>query len=423
MLSNRIRIYPQIDYEAHCPVDGASLKELELCIPGMRALVRGACSVCNVVCYSDLPVGHALWNTATLDSSTGTTHCTRDQNWFSKQLRRIYFDQAREEVFPIIHRSSRTESIVILNCIDSLYSHCLLKLLNAQRHLNQPDGIGCCVLIPSELKHLVPDGVDEIWEFPVPLSACSRWYSSLDRWIKHQLDGRREAFLSRAFPHPEPGTYDLKLFTKDLPPVSLPTDGPVVIYSWREDRTWGTSLGDQKKNVRELCAGLRKVFRDLSFIIVGAGSKDDSLGPVIDLRESDLTPDTKRTWFAHLAVADCVVGVHGANMMMSSGLSKAVIDLLPRSRFFNSFQDLLISNDRMDPRDVLLRYRTLYGNEDLSDIQPATVVDLTVAVLAFGERSSFWFNLNETSKMEFRPSKSGLFERGLEHLNSPSKSI
>jgi hypothetical protein len=63
-------------------------------------------------------------------------------------------------------------------------------------------------------------------------------------------------------------------------------------------------------------------------------------------------------------------------MLLPSGLAKTIVELVPRSRLGNCVQDFLFPASNYDPRDALLLYRMIYGNDSLSDILPSEVVDM-----------------------------------------------
>lgn len=121
-----------------------------------------------------------------------------------------------------------------------------------------------------------------------------------------------------------------------------------------------------------------------------------------------------------MKVADCAVGVHGSNMLLSSGLAKSTIELVARSRFGNIFQATLFSPEFSDIRDAFLKYRYCYGDNQLTDVSTQQVFDLIISLIAFQERSSHWFKVGEaeTSDTVFQPSQ--LSETALTAYRQPA---
>lgn len=395
-----IRIYPDVEFDAKCPDDGMYLIATSVVIPGMRCLVEASCPACDARYFVDLHVGQAIRSPIVLDQKTGETFDSRDVLWFSNLLKKAYADQDVSSVIPTVHTFFATDRIVILNCLDFLYGHSLLKLLNVQRYLDNFPDIGCCVLIPSQLLHLVPDGVAEIWEFPVPVQDGWRWYHSLQAWIDAQLLTRRECFLSRAYSHPSNRIYNLNRFVRNLPDISnrINQHHPVILFSYREDRPWGRDQSHQQRNLQNLYNRLGAIFPYMVFVIIGFGNNSEICenGPMlVDLRSDSFCKEQDLLWLAYMQRADCVIGVHGSNMLLPSGLAKSTVAMVPRSRLGNSVQDFLFSSSDHDLRDSLLFYRMMYGNDNLSDIMPSEVADMVACVLSSARYNSWWFQVGE----------------------------
>lgn len=400
-----IRIYPNIEFSVKCPIDEAELTLKGVVIPGMRCLADAYCPVCQEGYYVDLPIGEALWNPIILNKRTAEIFDPFNIYWFSSLLKEGFLNPVKTGVYPLVHEFFKTDRIVILNCIDFLYGHCLLKLLNAERYLKYNPDLGLIVLVPTQLRHLVPDGVAEIWEFPVSIKHGWKWYSSMNDWINKELAKRGEAFLSHAYSHPSNLVYDLNSFVHNLPDISDEISGhePVVLFSLREDRLWGGKPRHQRKNLQGLYNLLSATFPNLAFVLIGIGrhTRLRATGArLIDLRADAFDLETDRRWMAYMSRADCVVGVHGSNMLLPSGLAQSTVELLPLPRLSNSVQDFLFPASKTKSRDVLLNYRMLYGNEDLSDISPSDVTDLVVNSLSYDRMESIMFGSGEDEALK-----------------------
>lgn len=396
-----LKIYPEIEFTAKCPIDGRDLKIKDVVIPGMRCLSSATCPTCANNYYIDLPVGQGIWSPIVINQATAEIYDPLEMTWFSQPLQDGFKNQVTSEIVPIVHKFFDAERIVIVNCLDFLYGHSLLKLLNVQQHLDNSPELGCCVLVPTQLVHLVPDGVAEIWEFPVAIKDGWKWYGSLDRWINQQLTQRKECFLSPAYSHPSNQDYDLRRFVRNLPDISaqIQSKQPVILFSYREERLWGRNLAAQQRNLQELYNQLSVLFPDMIFVLVGFGKQNQirqTKVQIIDLRADKFDQECDRLWMAYMSAADCVIGVHGSNMLLPSGLAKSTIELVPRSRLGNTAQDFLFSHNKSDLRDALLFYRMLYGNEALSNIQPSDVADMVLSVLLCSPVNSNWFNVKDS---------------------------
>jgi hypothetical protein len=394
----KIAIHPTLEVNAKCPHDQSELDILNVAIPGMRNLAEAKCPKCGSQYYVDLPTGQAIWSPAILDQATAEVYDPWNIHWFSQPLREGFLTPVPEQIVPIVHKFFDSDRIIIVNCLDFLYGHSLLKLLNLQSYLDQGDGVGCCILVPTQLKHLVPDGVAEIWEFPIAIKEGHKWYPSLQAWINQQIQSRKECFLSPVYSHPHYETYDLNRFVRNLPDISeeIRAYEPIILFSYREDRLWGRSLMAQQRNLQRLYHQLCTVFPKLAFVLVGFGQQNQinpDGGNLIDLRVTQFSIEQDQLWMAYMKAADCSIGIHGSNMLLPSGLGKSTLELMPRSRIGNSVQDFLFSQNKSDVRDALLQYRMLYGNENLSNIQPSTVVDLVANLLSHSSVNSRLFKM------------------------------
>lgn len=395
-----IKIFPEIEFSAKCPSDGAELDVTGVVIPGMRCLANAICPTCGTRYYIDLPVGQALWSPTILNQTTTEIYDPVDMVWFSNPLKEGFLNPAISEIVPTVHKFFEADRIIIINCVDFLYGHSLLKLLNVQRYLDHSPELGCCVLVPSQLVHLVPDGVAEIWEFPVPLQDGWKWYVSLEHWMQEQFTKRRECFLSPAYSHPSNRVYDLRRFVRNVPDISeqIGQHQPVILFSYREDRLWGHSLSHQQRNLQKLYNRLSAIFPDMSFVLVGFGQHNHiqaTGAKLIDLRTNKFDVERDRLWMAYMSATDCAIGVHGSNMLLPSGLAKSTVELVPRSRLGNTVQDFLLPPSQQDSREALLFYRMLYGDESLSNILPSAVTDAVANVLSYARINSKWFKAGE----------------------------
>ncbi len=424
-----IKIYPDIEFKATCPRDGANMGITEIILPGMRCLADMFCPSCGTRYYVDLPVGQAIRSPVALNQATGEIYDSRHVEWFSSLLKKSFENRNQANIVPSVHGFYKKERIIILNCLDFLYGHSLLKLLNVQRYLDNYPDLGCCVIVPSQLVHLVPDGVAEIWEFPISIRDGWKWYNSLQGWLKEQLLSRRECFLSRVYSHPSNSRYDLNRFVRNLPNISetIKQNHPVFMFSYREDRLWGRDLVRQQNNLQRLYNRLSLIFPEMVFVIVGFGRNSEikaSGSKLIDLRCDRFDREQDRLWMAYMQKTDCAIGVHGSNMLLPSGLARATVVLVPRSRLGNSVQDLLFSSSSHDLRDSLLLYRMMYGNDDLSDILPSEVSDMATCTVSSAQYNLHWFKVGEEHEAIERANavtESAIFKKARKHLIANSQ--
>ena len=319
----------------------------------------------------ETPTGHGFLYPTTLDLTTGMVR----GKWFAPELAEAWANPDGDPVALRIDRRHAAQDVVVLHCLDPVYGHALLRLLNAQRHLDhEPDGRALVVLVPRALEALVPDGVAEAWIVDEPLGRLRGWLLDLEERIPKELDRFDSWTLSPAYPHPHPSTYDLGRFTGWLEPQRF--GAPSILFAPRPDRLWGTSETEQRTNFERLFALLRLRWPDAGAVSVGTvppGQAPDTDG-ITDLTTPRPDLGCEREWLAAMKGADLVVGAHGSNMLLPSALAKTTIELLPRGRYLNPTQATIVAEP--DPVLALYRYRVIHGDDELSDVAPERVAEI-----------------------------------------------
>jgi FkbM family methyltransferase len=346
---------------------------------GWRMLLEGTCDICAHDYLQDLPAGHGLVYPTTLDLHTGETIDDAGAVWFARALRGIWEHPDGEPVRFHVSQRTRRDHVVLLNCLDAVYGHSLLKLLNAQRHRDKD----LVLLVPEALEALVPEWVDETWIIREPISRFRGWLIDLEEAIGAELERFAHCDLSPAYPHPHPSSYDFGEFVATVEPKRV--GSPAVVLSLRDDRRWGRTGKAQARNVGRLAERLRRRFPDVGFVAVGIGGDSPLPSDVDDRRSLHPTTEEERSWLELLRGADLVIGVHGSNMLLPSGLAAATLELQPRFRFDHVFQAMILRED--DPLEALANHRVLYGNDRLSSLSPELVAEVASSMVA--ERSRF----------------------------------
>lgn len=397
-----LKLHPLPEGTHDCPHCQEPLQVRGWLIPGMRNLADLRCSSCSSEFYGDLAAGQALYTPMLIEKESGVVYDRHGVDWFADWLRTSYANRKELPVsFEVEERLPITRQVVLLNCLDTLYGHSLLKLLNAQWHLEDVDLI---LIIPSFLAWMIPEGVAQVWKVGLPLKRGIEWNDWIAREIHHRVEAFEAASLSVALSHPHPGDYEIERFTK-IKPFAVEEweerlDRPVVTFIWRDDRLWQVldqdSIGGARKRfiprgvrvpdlaalqgklVVELAEGLRVEWPGLDFAVAGLSElyTDRPLPSWIkDLRQPKLDDSSERLYCERYAKSHIVVGVHGSNMLLPSAHAGAVVELIGPERWGNFLQDILI-NEADDCRDTLFRYRFLPISA-----RPETVRDLAGSLL------------------------------------------
>lgn len=396
-----IRLHPLPDAGHTCPYCQVRLEVRGWYIPGMRNLADLECPQCGREFYGDLLAGQALYTPLLLEKATGAVHDRFRIRWFANWLRDSYANRVNSPVGFTVEESRPLRQAVLLNCLDTLYGHCLLKLLNAQYYLDHRPDLDLIVLVPRFLRWMVPEGAAAIWTVDLPLKRGTEWNDWLASEIKRRIEPLKVCWLSVAFSHPHPEDYDIERFTRVSPfPVEewdKRLDRPTVTFIWREDRVWRDlrrygrwqrlrqrlkrrqglvqhPLDEQKQRVVALAQALRRAFPKLDFAVAGLGCSGGLPNWITDSRTLEISEHVERAWCERYAQSQVVIGVHGSNMLLPSAHAGAVVELMPLERWGNVLQDLLFRN--ADCREILFRHRIVQ-----TSIHPHELATLVISLL------------------------------------------
>lgn len=382
-----VELHPFTDAEHACPHCGVSLNVKGWHVPGMRNLADLLCPACGREFYGDLAAGQALYTPMLLEKETGVVHDAHSVAWFADWLRDSYARRSDEPVpFEVSELRTMTRPVVLLNCLDTLYGHSLLKLLNAQHYLERHADVDLVVMVPSCLAWMVPDGVAQVWSIGLPLRRGTEWNEWLAREVRRRVTAFGRVSLSPALSHPRPDAYDIERFTRIEPFPLGEWDAllvrPTVTFIWRDDRPWRVPNGssaparrerfrrlissssrpgqEQTALVSELAEELRRSLPGLDFAVAGLAQEGAGGGLpewVGDLRRPAFeTAADERALCARYAASHVVVGVHGSNLLLPSAHAGGVVELLGPERWGN-FTQATLFRDSSDCRETLFRYR------------------------------------------------------------------
>jgi hypothetical protein len=378
-----IPLHPVPEAKHTCPFCKELLKVVGWQIPGMRNLADLACVTCEREFYGDLTAGQALYTPLLIEKKTGVVYDPYNIDWFAEWLRESYAGRKDYPIpFNVQERLPVTQHVVLLNCLDTIYGHSLLKLLNAQHYIDHRPDVDLIVLVPRFLEWMIPDDVAQAWVVDLPLQRGTEWNDWLAREIHHRVQSLTTASLSVAFSHPHPDEFDIERFTRIQPfPLdewSTDVEQPAVTFIWRDDRLWrGASkapargLGKIKRQfvaskpstkiqaglVVTLAEDLRQEWKNLDFAVTGMGRSERLPDWIKDLRQNEMNDDIERQWCRRYAASHVVVGVHGSNMLLPSAHAASVAELIGEDRWGNFLQDILLRPG--DCREMLFRYRFL----------------------------------------------------------------
>lgn len=369
-----IKLHPKPEIEYTCPKCGTANTPDDWLIPGMRNLAMVSCNSCGGKYYADLPSGHGLTYPMYLFPESAKVYDARGVDWFSMWLRESYLNRTSKPVGFTVEERRTVRRPILLNCLDTLYAHCLYKLLNAQYYIDHCPDYDLIIMIQPFLNWMIPEGTAQVWVVDLPLRKGTEWNDWLATEIKNRISQYSECMLSVALSCPHPEDVTIERFAKvrpfDLDTWNDTSSSPVITYIWRDDRVWSnygsmsflerrsTATPDQqRKNVIELAELLRKEFPKIDFAVAGVGHCSNLPKDILNLTFENVDENAEKKLCERYAKSHVAIGVHGSNMSLPSALAGSVIVLIGEDRYGNVIQDLLINET--DVRSALVRYRLM----------------------------------------------------------------
>ena len=383
-----IEIKPNIEADLNCPICQQSLLIQKMLWQGIHVCVETHCTECKRSFISDLPVGHGVYSPFHVEKNNFKLYGERAREWLGVPFQKSIYRPSTEQVeFIVEKKRTITGDVVILNCIDYLYGHSLLKLLNASRHIAA--GLNLVVIVPAFLMWCVPRGVSEIWTVDIKLKNGQKYYTDLDKKITNELKRFNSVYVSKALAHPR--DFNILEYSKVHKDFSLQKSRSRVLFVWREDRLWNSEnilYRAVRKLSNKLLIHFQKIlivnlFRkirhniglDIEYIVAGLGTNTNFPEWVADYRVEKFDAKTEKELCSIYAQADVVIGVHGSNMLLPSAHARMSIDLMPKNRWGNFAQDILYQET--DIRMASWRYRYLPIDTSLKTMAYITTSMLT----------------------------------------------
>ena len=400
-------------FDVGCPRCSGSLVWDDVQFAGMPILVACHCSACGVAYLLDWPAGHALFHPTIVEVESGAVHFDGAE-WYPRAVQRVLASRERPVDAPTEVRARPPDhsTAVVVNCLDYVYGHCVLKLLSGVRYAHDTD-VDLIMIVQKNVSWLVPSTIRTV-EVDLSLSKGDRWIGGLDGTVKEILAAYATVQIGPTPSQPLITRADLAIVGSGFVPSPFwdaPEPGPPQItLLLREDRLWGgprtlfqrLPLSQRLSPMRLLPGLLRRrlqvraqnrryatVVRQVQaaipearFVAVGLGRTGRLPSTIRDLRKATIEPKDELDWCAEYARSRVVVGIHGSHMLLPSALAGAVIDLLPQRKLPNIAQDMIIAGEsESEPKLALFRYRILPEHTD-----PSTVSEIIVSILAQADR-------------------------------------
>jgi len=365
-----IEIKPNLQHRSHCPYSGKVLKPVKVLWQGTHVCVLSESPDGGEI-IEELRIGHAAKTPYQIDLAKKATFSGDKyaEELLAKPLLNSLQNPQPEQLEISQEIFKSYDRVIILNCVDYLYGHSLLKLLNAQRHLESNPDLGLIVIVQKFMRWMVPEGVAEVWTVPISLKNGQDYYPSFAEFVEKQCQRFEEIYVSEAYSHPS--RFDITKFTR-VPRHSFDDREQVKItFVWREDRLLVNNflfrvlrklklleiaLGIQNWKVQQLFEKIRSKLPEAKFAVAGLGTTTKFPKWIEDCRVERFNEKTEKETCQIYSESRLVIGLHGSNMLLPSGLAGMTLDLI-ESRWGNFAQDVLYQET--NPRLASFRYRYL----------------------------------------------------------------
>lgn len=373
-----VPIKPDLFNDFPCPACGAERPTAcGMVWPGIHILGSYRCAACKLEFLRDLPVGFAVDHPMAIAKNTGQLYNpTKGDGWIYGPLLKAFHgpDEGEVRIERVVNRSC--DQVIILNTLDFLYGHVLLKLFNAADYMRSYPDKGLVVIVPRMYAWLIPDGVAEAWIVDLKLGEMGGWRMALDRFVQERLAEYRAVELAKGYAHPSLIGIDIEQFTR-VKPFELEdftSASAQITFVVRQDRLWyrnrlarfihrvvrkigilpGLPAWMQDRLVASTIRKIRQRLPSAAFTVVGLGRRRGLPEGVEDLRAIRMDLDTELAWCRAYAKSQVVVGVHGSNMILPTAHAAGCVEILPYDRYGNIVQDISV---RYEDRMQLFMYR------------------------------------------------------------------
>lgn len=379
-----IKIKPVIEQQSNCPYCSCSLNHNNVLWQGIHICITSKCPNCGKEIIEDLKTGQAFFTPYQINFEDEKLFGNQEsRGWFGEPLYRSLKDPIPNTKLEInIEKFADYKNVIILNCIDYLYGHCLLKLLNAEKHLKTNKDFGLIIITQDFLRWMIPNGVAEIWSVNLPLSKAQNYYPYFHKRIENECERFETIYISYAHSHPK--EFDISTFS-GIEKHSFATKDYRITFVWREDRLWLNNklfirilgkfklkyiksllLKRQNHKIIKLFRRLKKDFPMIKFTVVGLGTSTTFPKWIQDMRVKNFSEEKERYLCQIYSQSRLVIGVHGSNMLLPSGHAGMSIDLMPMERWGNFAQDILYQEN--DNRLASYKYRYLPINISVNSL-------------------------------------------------------
>ncbi len=404
---NTIQLKPFINQKVFCPYCSKILSDQKPIWTGIHVCVSGHCDACNIDFVQDLIIGHARYYPFGVDTTNWKLFGPENhsQKWFGQPLLESLKNPNSKDIALKVTKkiavSYKNKKVIIINCIDFLYGHCLLKLFNCDQYKNDVNNY-LIVIAPQSIEWLIPDYVAETWIVNIPIREAQEYYLKLEKKINQQLNRFSSFYLNKTNCHPR--NVNVPDYVK-CEPHNLESEELVISFYWREDRPWLSSKILDKflafnalKNfsflvqaikIILLFSKIKKAFPNAKFLLVGIGKQIKFPSWINDSRIAHFSQSKDKEMCKLYSKSKLIIGTLGSHMILPVALAGMKIEIMRDHSIGCLGQDVVITPQfqNFDPRllSFIHRYMPI-------DVGIGSLSDTVISMLADYRYSKMYFS-------------------------------
>ncbi|HEV3271298.1 MAG TPA: hypothetical protein VGZ93_03870 [Candidatus Methylacidiphilales bacterium] len=430
-----IPLSPRLDYTITCPNDNVSFPAEDWAIAGTMTMATGTCPQCKTTWWTDLPYGLGFMAPTYINVQTGQVIRPHASEWYAKRIGQGWLHRGDYKCELKVETRRKPRNPCLVNCLYPIYGEAVDGILRSNQL--RDSGMDLILLIPSNLRWLVPDSIAEVWEVQIDANykydELAVWNNELDRKVKTLVGQLPECWVPQIHQPQYLLEDELKAALQIAP---FPREkwyeelraAPRVTFMWRTQRLYPTgaevpplitklaqrkipilsalagalerrlnkkNLERQRDAVVAVAEGLRRYLPDLDFAVTGFGRDVSFPAPISDLREERFSIAANQNIIRRTARSHVLIGVHGSSIVPASGFSGAVVELMPDEKLPAILTTLLVNIT--DAFEALYLYRCIPVTTS-----SATVVQIVLGILANYPVVHYCYN-----RRYYRPTSSG----------------
>jgi len=380
-----IDVLPVPQDEFPCPCGGANLTSDGFHLLGMLPLARTHCAHCSRRFLAHLHTGFCNVGNFIFEEETGEVHSAGIGVWYRDFLVDVL--SVRDAAHASVRRITRRpvgRDVVLQNCLDPVYGHCVRRLFSFDAILKCNPDSSVVAIVPEFLAWQVPEEIDEVWSVAAPLRECHFGNDTIAR-MADELTARadRLRYADMDYVH----TVDISRYV-GVGPFEVTghesVSPPRLTLNWREDRCWtrrgeplppAEAVSEQLGLYTLLLETIRERAPDLDAAVAGYGRTGVFPAWVSDLRLDRHDPEMERQWAKRHAASHLTIGMHGSNMNIPAALSHGAIEIVPAG-YWQSIAASWQWINRMNALDAISRYRQIPASSSVSDVVSLALLQL-----------------------------------------------